>query len=446
MRFRVLIILLVLIPCSIVTSAVGVRGQAKRGVEIPKDIDPKNAGPVVEDWNPKTGSINSIIELNGYRLDPGALNKTKAFFIQNGAELPARTGGGSFITNDEHNGAQSLQVIVPEEVVPGLAQIVIEVNGQRSNPATVTITEWKLPIIKRITPTRGAPGTIVNIKCEGFHINDEIEITDVKGNQLRFDLGGSSGGTGFGVPKNVAEGVITIRIGNKKYGKGQYTEPFTFIVTNDPLPLELITSSMKSVAPGQWLSLHVSSDGPLKHSERIEVVFRQAGREIIVAAPKPSRPHVAVPGVLSAGEVQLQVRTWRDGRPSEWSEPAFFKLADKPLAPSICAIRLSEEGTWVQLWPGPDRPTSFTVNPGDKIVLNGLWPVADASKLKVSLVRPGDVITLMATELDEKADLFGDLQVHMPESLEQGEWRMIISSEADGTHDEVPIVIRVVKK
>ena len=100
----------------------------------------------------------------------------------------------------------------------------------------------------------------------------------------------------------------------------------------------------------------------------------------------------------------------------------------------------------MQLWPGPDRPTSFTVNPGDKIVLNGLWPVADASKLKLSLVRPGDVITLMATELDQKADLFGDLQVHLPESLEQGEWRMIISSEADGTHDEVPIVIRVVKK
>jgi hypothetical protein len=27
-----------------------------------------------------------------------------------------------------------------------------------------------------------------------------------------------------------------------------------------------------------------------------------------------------------------------------------------------------------------------------------------------------------------------------------GEWRMIVGSETDGTHDEVPIVIRVEKK
>src|SRR5688500_3409770 len=90
------------------------------------------------------------------------------------------------------------------------------------------------------------------------------------------------------------------------------------------------------------------------------------------------------------------------------------------------------------LWPGPDRATSFTVNPADEVVLNGLWPVADASNLRVSLVRPGEVITLTATELDEKADWFSDVRVRLPESLGVGEWRMIVSSETDGTHEEVP--------
>jgi hypothetical protein len=86
------------------------------------------------------------------------------------------------------------------------------------------------------------------------------------------------------------------------------------------------------------------------------------------------------------------------------------------------------------------------VKPGEEVVLNGLWPVAGASKLKVSLVRGGEVVTMTATELDEKADWFSEVKVHLPESLEPGEWRMIVSSETDGTHDEVPIVIRVVKQ
>lgn len=401
------------------------------------------AGPVVEDLDPKTPSVNSIVVLKGYRLYPEAGTTTKAFFIQNGVEFLAQTGGGSSVTNNERT--QSSVVLVPDGIVPGFAQIVVEVNGQRSVPATVTITEWQLPIIKRVNPTRGAPGTFVEIEGEGFHIDDEIEVTDPEGNPVSHNGGGSSRGTGFGVLKDTPEGVITIRIGNKKYGRGQYTEPFTFTVTNDPLPFELLTWYMKSVAPGQWLDLQVSDHGPLNHSERTEVAFRQAGREIIVAAPKPSRPHIPVPGALSPGKVHLQVRTWWNGQPSEWSEPAVFTLADKPRAPSIGAIRLSE-GNWVQLWPGPDRPTSFTAKPGDTVVLNGLWPVAGASKLKVSLIRAGEVVTLTATELDEKADWFSEVQVHLPESLELGEWRMIVTSETDGTHTEVPIVIRVVKE
>ena len=243
---------------------------------------------------------------------------------------------------------------MPEGVVPGQAQIVIEVNGRRSIPATVTITEWKPPIIKRVNPTRGAPGTLVEIECDGFHKSDELEITDAEGNPFRYHGGGSSNGTAFGIPEDAPEGVITVRIGNNKYGNGQFTEPFTFTITNEPLQLDLVTSWMKSVAPGQWLGLQVSNREPFKNSELTEVAFRQAGRTIIVAAPKPFRSHVEVPSALSPGDVELQVRTWRDGRPSEWSAAVDFKIADKPRAPSIGAIRTSTSD-WVQLWPGPDR-------------------------------------------------------------------------------------------
>jgi hypothetical protein len=443
MHSRVFSLCLVL-SSLLATSAVKIQGQEKTEDALKTErVDPKTTGPMVETWEPKTGSTNSYIVLSGYRLYPGDLDKAKAFFLQNAVEIPARVMGGWSTINNDHNGPQKLKIIVPEEVVQGQAQIVVDVNGRRSIPATVTITEWQPPVIKRINPTRVAPGSFVEIECDGFHFNDELEITDGEGNPFRYHGGGSSNGTGFGIPEDASEGVITFRIGNKKYGNGQYTEPFTFTITNEPLPVEVITSWMKSVAPGQWLGLQVSNREPFKHSELTEVAFKQAGRTIVVAPPKPFRSHVEVPSALSPGDVELQVRTWRDGRPSEWSAAVVFKIADKPRAPSIGAIRTAT-GDWVQLWPGPDREKSFTVSPGDEVVLNGLWPVADASKLRVSLIRPGEVITMTATEQNEKADWFSDVLVRLPESLEIGEWRMIVTSETDGTQDEVPIVINVV--
>jgi hypothetical protein len=398
--------------------------------------------PVVESWEPKTGSVNSVVELSGYRLYPQEIAKSKAFFIQNGVELPARTGGGSSVTNDADNGPQTLEVILPEGIVSGSGQIVIEVAGRRSVPATITVTDWKLPVIRNISPVRGAPGTYVDIQCNGFHINDEIEITDVEGNIFKHESGGSSSGTGFIVPKTAPEGPLTVRIGNSKIGKGQFTAPFIFTVTNDPLPLELNPAFMEPVAPGQWLDLQIPNHKQLKTSERTEVAFKQAGRTMVVALPKPFRPHVEVPSALSPGKVQLQARMWRDGKPAQWSEPVEFELTEKPKAPAVAALRLAQ-GNWVQLWPGPDRAKSFIVSAGNEVVINGHWPVADASKLKVTLLGAGETIELSVAELNEKADWFGDMRVRLPESLRAGEWRMIVSSEADAAQMEVPIVIRV---
>ena len=446
MRFLVVVISLVLLSRVFPYVSV-VRAQAQvKTPEVSKpveDANRKDALPVVEAWGPKTASVDTLIYLSGYRLYlSGDTNKTKAFFIQNGVEFPAGAGGGSWITNNQHNLPQTLNVIVPEGVSQGQAQIVVEYNGRRSNPATITITEWKLPVIQRLDPTRGAPGTLVRIEGEGFHVHDEIEITDVNGKPVKAN---PVGVPAFGIPADAPEGILFVRVGSREYGKGQFTEPVTFTVTNEPLPVELLTDDTKSVAPGQWLDLQISNSEPLKRSERTEVAFKQAERTIIVAAPKPFRPHVGVPSELSAGEVQLQLRTFRDGRPSEWSEPASLELEDKRVGPWIDSIRLVK-GSWAALAPGPDRKTSFTVSPGDEVVLSGLWPVADASKLKVSLARAGEVITMTAMEFDEKATWFADIKVRLPESIEVGEWRMTVVNEADGTQVEVPIVIQVVKR
>jgi hypothetical protein len=442
MRLRIVTASLLIIFCAVLEVCTA-RAQETNTSKVSK---PESTSPIVNAWEPKTGSVDSLIYLSGYRLYAGEWNKTKAVFIQNGVEIPAQTGGGSKTLNNLANGPQTLVVIISEELVPGQAQIVVEFDGHRSNPATITVTEWKLPIIKSLNPTSGAPGTLVEIECEGFHISDEVEATDAEGKLIRIGGGGSSRGTAFGIPEDLPEGPVTVRIGNRKYGKGQLTEPLTFTVTNEPRTVDVWPSEMQVVAPGQWLDLQVSNIEPLKRSERTEVSFKQAEQTIIVAAPKPFRTHIPVPNALSAGLVQLQLRTWRDGRPSQWSEPAEFELANKPQAPLIDSIR-DTKGQWVALMPaGPDRATSFTVSPGNEVVLHGLWPVADASKLKILLVRTGEALTLTASDFDEKANWFGDVQVHLPETVRVGEWRMIVRSETDGTQAELPIVIRVVTK
>jgi len=405
------------------------------------NLPARDVTPVVNDWEPKTGSINSVIELRGLRLELSNDKEetTRVLFIQNGIELPTRSTGSSGITNDEFGGAQTLDVVVPEEATMGVGQFVIDRNGRRSAPATVTITDWKLPVLKGLSPRAGPPGIIVGVECEGFHIDDEIEITNFAGKRLRIGGGGSSACTAFGVPNDAAEGVLSVRIVNKKQGKGQYTEPLSFTVTNEPLPLDLVTYWMRIVAPGQWLDLQASNIEVLKHSDRSEVAFKQAGRTIVVAFAKPFRPHVEVPHAFSPGEVQLQVRTWREDRPSEWSEPRVIVLPERPLPPAIGAIRLAD-GPWVHLWPGPDRPETFTVHAGDELVMNGLWPVEDASKLKFSLVRMGAMIELSAVELNENSN---DVRVRLPDSLSPGDWRLMVSNVPDGSHDEMPLVIKV---
>jgi len=450
MRFLVILISLLIISCALHgVFSIGVQAQEKPTPAKPSDVSQlepgksnrKDVGPVVESWAPKTASVDSIIYLSGYRLFPDHWDKAKAFFIQNGVEFPARSAGGWWTTNNQLNLPQTLRLIVPEELVPGPAQIVVEFEGRRTKPETITIEEWKLPVIERLDPTSGAPGTLVRIEGDGFHFADEIQVTDSNDKPLKVMASGQA----FGIPEDAAEGILMVRVGNAKYGKAQFTAPVTFTVTNAPLPVELLTKDTIPVAPGQWLDLQISNSKPLERSARTEVVFIQGEQTIVVTTPKPFRPHVEVPRVLSPGEVQLQLRTWGDGQPSQWSEPASIELTDKPIAPLIDSIRIGK-GNWTALSPGPDRPASIRVSPGDEVVLSGLWPVADASKLKVSLVRPGEGITMPATEFDEKATWLADIQVRLPESLAVGEWRMIVSSEADGTKLEVPIAIRVEKK
>jgi hypothetical protein len=200
-----------------------------------KPQTPINLGPVVNDCWPKTGSVNSVINLQGFRLGSGDEETAKAFVIQN-RHRDSSSHRWRLLRNQRQLEwrTQTLEVILPEEVVPGAAKIVVEKHGRRSSPVSITITEWTLPVIKSISPQSGPPGTFVHIDCDNFHIYDEIELTDEAGKVIKeFESGGSSSGTGFGVPNDFPDGVLRIRIGSRKAGRNQFTEPVEFVVTSE---------------------------------------------------------------------------------------------------------------------------------------------------------------------------------------------------------------------
>ena len=400
--------------------------------------------PSVTGCSPQTASVNSIIELSGFRLGSDRSEPAKVIFIQNGAEVSARTRGSSFTTNNSQNGPQTLKVIVPEELVPGQAQIVLERNGLRSAPINVTITEWRLPIVKGVVPAAGPTDTLVVIECDNLHEDDEVELTDASGRRVTPTKGaGSSDGKAFVVPEDASEGTMTIRIGSSK--RNQFTEPFTFNVTNDALSPELRPEWIKSVAAGQWIDLQSSSLVPFKQSELTEVSYKQNGRTILVKAPFPFRPHVEVPAALSPGDVQVQVRTWREGWASEWSTPVELRLLSAPLPPAVYALH-REKGNWVDLTPGPDKPSHFVAKPTELIVMNGLFPVASVDKLRVVMARAGQNVELRVTEVDKRADWFSEVKIKLPKRISAGDWQMSIRGVADHTEALIPIALRIATK
>lgn len=119
-----------------------------------RPVSAQNDGPEVTGCIPASGSINSVLELQGYRLSPTDSDKIKVYFLQNGNKYPANTTGGSSTTNNKRHGPQGLNVTVPEGLVLGPSQIVVESNGLVSAPITVRIAEYTLPKVTRVAPNR----------------------------------------------------------------------------------------------------------------------------------------------------------------------------------------------------------------------------------------------------------------------------------------------------
>ncbi|HMF57763.1 MAG TPA: hypothetical protein VK619_15580 [Pyrinomonadaceae bacterium] len=395
----------------------------------------QNSGPLLERCAPRRGAVNSVLELEGYRLSAEDTSKVKAYFIRGSVKLTARIGGSHYVTNDLRGGEQSLEVIVPEDVAPGQWQVLVEVYGQRSAPVAVEIAEWEPPLLDHLTPERVGPGELIWVFGTNFHRDDEIEITDSLGNVHRFDSGASAQDVAFDVPKNMPEGSATVRVGITREGVGSFSQPLSFVVTSGPVPLELWSNGMKPVAPGQWANLVVTSTEPLEHSERTEVEFSQNGQHLVVETLNPRSLHVHVPAALAPGAVELRTRTWQEGLVSDWSKTIAYKLSEHPVPFQVDVIEVRNKPVF--LWEGPDRPTSFAAHPGDTLIFRGDFTVATADDLRITLDGAGGQLSFMPVDVE------AGVSITLPHNIRRGDWRFTFLETDNGMRARVPVVMRV---
>jgi hypothetical protein len=395
-------------------------------------------GPIIERCTPTSVSANSVLECEGFRLGAESIGseKVKAIFTRAEARIAGRTGGSSSITNNSQKGRQSLDVIVPEEIGPGRWQLVIEVDNLTSNPVTIEIGEWTPPRLITVNPSKVIPGQMVWLSGSNLHINDEIEITDAFGRVRRFSSGASASSTGFTAPRNLPEGETTVRIGLAS--RDSFSEPVKFVVTSDPIALELWPNEMTKVAPGQWTNLVATSLDPLKKGDGVEVEFRQGEQVMVQLTSKPESTHVQIPAALKPGVVELRTRTLRRELVSEWSKSIVYEILERPVAPFVSAIEMGDKGKAVFLWEGPDRPASFEVQPGYELVLRGNFPAAGPNRLVLNFQGAAERFSITPAEAEREG-----LLIVLPKDLQAGNWKLSISDLDSGITAQLPVIMQV---
>lgn len=398
----------------------------------------QNLSPVIEHCNPSSVSVNSVLQCEGFRLGAESIDpeKVKAIFSRGDLRATGRISGSEFVTNDTQKGAQSLDVIVPEEITRGRWQLIVEVRGRSSEQVAIEIGEWTPPSLSSLRPEKVSHGEVVWLDGSNLHNNDDIEITDSLGRVRRLTAGQSSSWTALTVPLNMAEGEASVRVGLAS--RNLFSEPLKFVVTSDPIALDLWADGMSKVAPGQWTNIVATNLKPLEGADSVEVEFKQGEQVIIQPTLKPDSVHVQVPAALKAGSVELRTRTVRQGLTSEWSKSISYEVLERPAAPFVGAIELGDKGQPVFLWEGPERPTSFEVQPGYALTLRGNFPARGPQDIRVSFQGVREQFSLTPVEGEREG-----LLLNLPLDLKTGDWKLSISDLESGITESIPVIMHV---
>jgi hypothetical protein len=304
----------------------------------------RREAPQLTRITPEAAAAYTHIKIEGFRLGANLDQGVRVIFVQGTAEYSARFNGSEYETADVERGPQALNVVVPVDLQPGSAGVIVEVEGQSSASLALKINVAATPpVLSSIRPLLPQPGDTIWIDGTGFSPSDVFELTDALGQTHRIVNGDGTSdadAVAFTLPKDFPGGETTFRVIEHRSGSSQVSNTLSFSVIRGPAPLDLWSDELMPVAPGQWLDLVATSETPIKNAERVEISFRQKNQLLILPMEDLKKLRVQVPSALVSGSVQIKTRTWVAGEASPWSSPVNFRLLDKPAASKVYSLEI----------------------------------------------------------------------------------------------------------
>jgi hypothetical protein len=408
-------------------------GQAQEMVEARRNA------PEILRCTPASVTPGTAIDIQGFRLGWPEAKDLRVHFVQGETQFAVRpTGGGWQAANLE--GLQHLKINVPPGVAPGSCQIYVEAGGLASEPITIDIA-WMAPppVISQLSPRWAQPGEVIWINGMGFGVSDEVELVDARGQEHRYSAGATSSGmtVAFTLPTDLPDGEATLWVVEKRSGNEQRSNPIAFSISSGPVPLDLWANWLNPVAAGQWLDLVATSVKPLENIDKAEILFTQQQKKLMVPIVGKSYPRVQVPTQLSPGEVNISTRTWRNGRPSVWSEPVSYQLLANPSAPLVMSIEVASLPEPIYL--NATATNQLNLRAGDILTLRGRYPVADADRLRLIMTANStERIKLKPQALDP-----GGIRIEIPKEMKSGIWELSIRNLESNTTSKLPINLNI---
>lgn len=406
----------------------------------------RQSSPELTRITPEVAPPGTGVELAGYRLGAEQKDKVWVFFSQSEVRHTAKPDGSGYENANLREGPQELRVIVPDGLLPGRCEVIVEVDGQRSAPYTIEIGPLAVaPLLKSLKPQWAQEGETIWVKGRNLSGSDGIELIDAEGQThvIQGNSGTSSALTAaFRVPPNLPEGEARVQMIERRSGADLRSNTLSLWITRGPVPVEIAEGWLMPVAPGQWLDLWLVSFHPLKSAERVEVAFKQEGLlyTVEIEDPLEIKGHrVRVSHALSPGQVELRTRTWVGDEVSAWSKPVTYQLLAKPANPRLYSVEVIPSRPEGRVYIGPETTGDLKVYPGEELVLRGTFPVVSSDRLEVILESQGRSLTIIPTELSER----GATKFKIPALLEFGRWELTIHSLDDQTVTKLPMKLQV---
>ena len=222
------------------------------------------------------------------------------------------------------------------------------------------------------------------------------------------------------VPESLAPGNVKIQTRTLISGEASdWSDPVDYQLLDKPVAAKIYSLEIRPV----------NAEAAFKEGDKILA---------IVPVTESDYPKVRVPtDKLSPGLVNVMTRVWRGGEPSPWlfKNTGFYWPA-----------RFLPDGTMGEVpfmervYLGPDTAKELTVYPGEKLILQGTFPVASVDDLEVILQSDGRApIVLRPIAVTDPRGA----KVTLPDDLEGGDWGINVLNMTDRASVTLPIKLRV---